>query len=533
MALVNFNIPGQRIPAAAVGPAYQAGMTNINEFAPDQGMVNALLQRGSSTAPVQSVQEGLYRALTGVAGGYMKGRDKRNLQSQRDAYGEAVMGALAKGQGTPGTPEKFEVLSTPVDPRISSAELSLLETEGALPPSRPAALGSILDDPSVPDVAALGLRRVGDQVVEQEAAPAVDAVAEVKGTPGGLQPMLDALRGDGTRDPRLQSALNEYTALMQYGGLQDKAALEDKATARALTVSDQERVRSQEVEDRDLGYENALALKEAERGDGLYAGTSVQAQNLNMLLNPDSDTSSPAYRSAFIQESEPRITLDSRTGQMVTVTPDMSAYRPPAAPPAAPAPNGEEGPPAVVQRPPAGQTVNVTQIRAPVDPAMEAKKRVTWETIGNVEDAYGRYRKLILETGPTLIPGESKLVLSAGYADLMLQLKELAKLGVLAGPDMEIMAQIIKDPTKLGAQMYDRNSLLAQLDQVLGPKVQAARGRTVSLYGEALLKPFSYDGIPLITTQEEHDALEVGDQFREESGGPVLIRQLSDSEAGG
>ena len=532
MALVNFNIPGQRIPAAAVGPAYQAGMTNINEFAPDQGMVNALLQRGSSTAPVQSVQEGLYRALTGVAGGYMKGRDKRNLQSQRDAYGEAVMGALAKGQGTagtpgtPGTPEKFEVLSTPVDPRISSAELSLLETEGALPPSRPAALGSILDDPSVPDVASLGLERIetptgpGGQIIEKQ------AVAGTPGTPGGLQPMLDALRNDGTRDPRLQSALNEYTALMQYGGLQDKAALEAKAADRAI-----------EIEDRDLGYAKALALKKAERGDGLYAGTSVQAQNLNMLLNPDSDTSSPAYRSAFIQESEPRITLDSRTGQMVTVTPDMSAYRPPtalpAAPPAAPAPNGEEGPPAVVQRPPAGQTVNVTQIRAPVDPAMEAKKRVTWETIGNVEDAYGRYRKLILETGPTLIPGESKLVLSAGYADLMLQLKELAKLGVLAGPDMEIMAQIIKDPTKLGAQMYDRDSLLAQLDQVLGPKVQAARGRTVSLYGEALLKPFSYDGIPLITTQEEHDALEAGDHFREESGGPVLTRQLSDSEAGG
>jgi hypothetical protein len=232
MALVNFNIPGQRLPAAAVGPAYQAGMTNINEFAPDQGMVNALLQRGSSTAPVQSVQEGLYRALTGVAGGYMKGRDKRDLQSQRDAYGEAVMGALAKGQGTagtpgtPGTPEKFEVLSTPVDPRISSAE------------PRPAALGSILDDPSVPDVASLGLERIetptgpGGQVIEKQ------AVAGTPGTPGGLQPMLDALRGDGTRDPRLQSALNETALMMQYGGLQDKAALEDKATDRKAARED-------------------------------------------------------------------------------------------------------------------------------------------------------------------------------------------------------------------------------------------------------------------------------------------------------
>jgi hypothetical protein len=235
MALVNFNKPGQRLPAAAVGPAYQAGMTNINEFAPDQGMVNALLQTGSSTAPVQSNKEGMYRALQGVLGGYMKGRDKRDLQSQRDAYREAVMGAVAKGQGTAGT-------------AAIPADISTTPT-------------SILDNPSVPDVASLGLERIetptgpGGQIIEKQ------AVAGTPGTPGGLQPMLDALRGDGTRDPRLQSALNETALMMQYGGLQDKAALEDKATARALTVSDQERVRSQEVEDRDLGYANALKLK--------------------------------------------------------------------------------------------------------------------------------------------------------------------------------------------------------------------------------------------------------------------------------
>ena len=212
MALVNFNIPGQRIPAAAVGPAYQAGMTNINEFAPDQGMVNALLQRGSSTAPVQSVQEGLYRALTGVAGGYMKGRDKRDLQSQRDAYGEAVMGALAKGQGTAGT-------------AAIPADISTTPT-------------SILDNPSVPDVASLGLERIetptgpGGQIIEKQ------AVAGTPGTPGGLQPMLDALRGDGTRDPRLQSALNETALMMQYGGLQDEAALEAQAAARKAARED-------------------------------------------------------------------------------------------------------------------------------------------------------------------------------------------------------------------------------------------------------------------------------------------------------
>ena len=241
MALVNFNKPGQRLPAAAVGPAYQAGMTNINEFAPNQDMVDALLKTGSSTDPVQSNKEGMYRALQGVLGGYMKGRDKRNLRGQKDAYGEAVMKALMEGTPTEGTEAIPEVISTPMAPASfapdppapASADPSLLQTEiGVTAPT------SILDDPSVPDVASLGLERIetptgpGGQIIEEQ------AVAATEGTPGGLQAMVDSLRGDGTRDPRLQSALNETALTMQYGGLQDKAAQEAADRERRLNLRD-------------------------------------------------------------------------------------------------------------------------------------------------------------------------------------------------------------------------------------------------------------------------------------------------------
>ena len=50
--------------------------------------------------------------------------------------------------------------------------------------------------------------------------------------------MVDSLRGDGTRDPRLQSALNETALTMQYGGLQDKAAQEAADRERRLNLRD-------------------------------------------------------------------------------------------------------------------------------------------------------------------------------------------------------------------------------------------------------------------------------------------------------
>lgn len=77
----------------------------------------ALLQQGSSTAPVQSPLEGLARALTGAAGGYFSGEADR-YQDSRD---KETMGGLADMLSA-DTPEKREAAQkrlTGADPSIA------------------------------------------------------------------------------------------------------------------------------------------------------------------------------------------------------------------------------------------------------------------------------------------------------------------------------------------------------------------------------------------------------------------------------
>ena len=222
--LINFN----RVPTAAVGPAYQAGLTDINEFSRDQDMVDALLKRGSSTEPVQSTREGAYRALQGVLGGYMKGRDKRELQSQKDNFRKTMAQALIAGRGTPGTEETIpQSVVTPTDTRLGVTDPDMLQTELPPPPQQ-----SILDDPSVPDVASLGLERIetptgpGGQVIQKE------YISRTPGTPGGIQPMLDVLRGAGTR------GADRAAIELEFGGMQQQAALEAQAVERKAARDD-------------------------------------------------------------------------------------------------------------------------------------------------------------------------------------------------------------------------------------------------------------------------------------------------------
>ncbi|PHX98303.1 MAG: hypothetical protein CK529_13700 [Rhodospirillaceae bacterium] len=81
------------------------------------------------------------------------------------------------------------------------------------------------------------------------------------------------------------------------------------------------------------------------RNDGPYQGTSVEAQDINVLLR--GDPASPEYAAAFARQAAPRVNVDGST-----ITPNMRAYRTPTFNPN-PAAATSIPPPVVASPPPA------------------------------------------------------------------------------------------------------------------------------------------------------------------------------------
>ena len=91
-------------------------------------------------------------------------------------------------------------------------------------------------------------------------------------------------------------------------------------------------------------------------------------------------------------------------------------------------------------------------------------------TLDNAKDAVAAYRKQLKDVGVELWPTKGKVLLSGAYNNVMLQAKEIAKLGVLAGPDMGIIEGVVGNPTSLKSGLLNfmgnrSDNLMAGLDQ--------------------------------------------------------------------
>ena len=163
---------------------------------------------------------------------------------------------------------------------------------------------------------------------------------------------------------------------------------------------------------------------------GAYAGTSMDAQYLNDLERGAVDSEfqkSSRYKVAY-QEMHAPSTYINAAGESVT--------RPGLRPGTYPNPFGDDE----------SGTGEVFGIGA------ERRKllKTDLDTVERVRNAIGGLRESINRINPSpLTVGTDLAEIDGKYNDLLLVLKDYAKLGVLAGPDLDLLNNWVGDPTSI------------------------------------------------------------------------------------
>jgi hypothetical protein len=80
----------------------------------------------------------------------------------------------------------------------------------------------------------------------------------------------------------------------------------------------------------------------------------------------------------------------------------------------------------------------------------QAGARTMAQTIGEIENLYKQY-------GTEVLPGEARAKMAALTTDLMMSMKgpEMYGLGVITGPDLSLLQQVVPDPTNAQASVLD------------------------------------------------------------------------------
>ena len=65
------------------------------------------------------------------------------------------------------------------------------------------------------------------------------------------------------------------------------------------------------------------------------------------------------------------------------------------------------------------------------------------------------YEEIFADGGATMMPGARRDQLATAHRDLQMQMKELYNLGVLNGPDLDLMNSILLNPTSVGGNIMD------------------------------------------------------------------------------
>lgn len=215
----------------------------------------------------------------------------------------------------------------------------------------------------------------------------------------------------------------------------------------------------------------------AQAGGGPFAGTGMDQQAYNIILQ--GDPSSPAYAAAYAHLSSPRVQFDAQSGQMITIRPNMDWARPPlgmATPPSAPpAPGAAQEPapqPNAVQIP-GGGTATVTPAlqRGPSQQEMAKLReaRAEAEKITKAgEDFVNEWKKAgLFDRAKSMTGATTNLNTAYNNFALLAKGETLFNLGVLNGPDLEIIRRTLPDPSQIKSGIVSEAEVEAAVGKVL------------------------------------------------------------------
>lgn len=214
---------------------------------------------------------------------------------------------------------------------------------------------------------------------------------------------------------------------------------------------------------------------------GPFAGTSIDGQSLNYLIK--GDPKSDEYAAAYAHYAMPKVSIDPNTGAITTIKPDMSMFRQPVrsqapAAPAAPAPTAPPTQaaqaPGLMTPPAAPTTAGLPGPEITTTPGAAPRKEYN-KSVEGASTIVGalldfrdtRKKSSLMDKGKSAFGGTTPLNTSYNIAALMAKGEELFQLGVLNGPDLEIIQKTLPDPSTFkGAAANDADTDVA-VDKVI------------------------------------------------------------------
>lgn len=209
-----------------------------------------------------------------------------------------------------------------------------------------------------------------------------------------------------------------------------------------------------------------------EQGAGPLAGNGLDAQLMNILLTGDPATQQ--YAAAYAHLSAPRTTIDPQSGQPITIQPNIGWARPPAFANGG-QPTGTPTPPQGTQsvQLPGGGTATMSPglQRGPTQKELSDLKTAKSEAntiISALEDFRKEFKGAgFMDRAKSVTGMTTPLNTSYNVAALLAKGEALFNLGVLNGPDLDIIRRTLPDPSTLKGTATSAEDMGVAVDKVI------------------------------------------------------------------